>query len=329
MTNAVRGESPDVSIVIASWNTRDILRDCLVSIGRHAGELAIEVIVVDNASQDGSPDMVRREFPSVRLIANDLNRGFAGANNQGIEVAAGRYVLLLNSDALLLEGSLPEAVRFADANPQAGVIGCRLLNADRSLQPSCFEYPSLSNLALVLSRLPVLFPHSRFLAKERMTWWPHDTARPVDCVVGAFMLARREAIEKVGGLDPAFFMYAEEADWCRRMNQANWPVLFTPSASVVHLGGASSAPVEGAMFRQLQGSTLLFMRKHYSRLYYWLGCLLIWLFLASRSTAWFAAGLLRSGSRTRAWARARDSGLGLWQLTSRGPRGLCVEPPRV
>jgi hypothetical protein len=317
----------DVSVVIVSWNTRELLRDCLASLFRHAGDLAFEAIVVDNASGDGSAEMVEREFPAVRLLRSPVNLGFAAANNRGLALARGRYVLLLNSDTRVLEGALPRCVRFADAHPEAGVVGCRLLNADGSLQPSCFEYPSLGNLLLVLSHLPRLFPRSRWLAKERMGAWPHDSEREVEAVVGAFMLVRREAIAAVGPLDEAFYMYGEEADWCRRMTRAGWRVRFTPEAEIVHLGGASAARAEGLMFRQLQGSTLLFVRKHHARPYYWLACAVTWLFLASRALGWLAAGALRAGGRPRALRRARAAAAALARLTLRGPAGLRVRPP--
>jgi hypothetical protein len=317
----------DVSVVVVSWNTRELLRDCLRSLTAHAGDLELEVIVVDNASGDGSAELVEREFPDARLLRNARNLGFAAANNRGLALARGRYALLLNSDTVVLEGALPRCVRFADAHPEAGVVGCRLLNGDGTLQPSCFEYPSLANLLLVLSHLPRLFPRSRWLAKERMGWWPHDSERAVDAVVGAFMLVRREAIDAVGPLDEDFFMYGEEADWCRRMTRAGWRVLFTPDAEVVHLGGASAARAEGAMFRQLQGSTLLFVRKHHARPYYWLACAVTWLFLASRALGWLAAGALRARARPRAWRRARDAAGALGRLSLRGPGGLCVRPP--
>jgi len=166
--------SPDVSIVIVNWNTREILRDCLRSVYENAGPVDLHVIVVDNASTDGSVEMVKSEFEKVQLIANSENRGFAAANNQGMAVATGRYVLLLNSDTVVLDGAIAKTVAFADVHPEAAVVGCRVLNPDRSLQRTCFMYPSVLNLLLAATYLNKLFPRSRFFGRERMTWWDRD-----------------------------------------------------------------------------------------------------------------------------------------------------------
>jgi len=199
-------DRPDVSVVIVNWNTRDILRDCLRSVYENAGEIDFDVIVVDNASTDGSVEMVRREFDKVRLIANSENRGFAAANNQGMEVAAGRYMLLLNSDTIVLDGAIAKTAAFADAHPEAAVVGCRVLNRDRSLQPTCFMYPSALNLLLAATYMNKFFPQSHFFGRERMTWWKRDDVREVEVVTGCFMLVRREAIDEVGMMDDGFFM---------------------------------------------------------------------------------------------------------------------------
>ncbi len=277
----------DVSVVIVSWNTCDILRDCLQSVAAEAGPVSCEIIVVDNASADGSVAMVRREFPHVRVIENAGNRGFAAANNQGIAVAAGRYILLLNSDTVVLDQAIARAVAFAETRPDAAVVGCRVLNADRTLQPTCFMYPSLFNLLLSSTYLYKVWPRSRLLGREQMTWWQRDDVREVDVVTGCFMLVRRQAIEQVGVLDERFFMYAEETDWCYRFKNAGWRVLFTPEAEIVHLGGQSSKRVHVDMSVQLRLSILRFIRKHHGPLYYWLACLLILLFFVVRIPAWF------------------------------------------
>jgi len=277
----------DVSVVIVSWNTCEILRDCLLSVVAQAGDVSCEVIVVDNASSDDSVAMVRQEFPQVRLIENADNRGFAAANNQGMAVATGRYILLLNSDTIVLDQAMAKTVAFAEARPDAAVVGCRVLNADRTLQPTCFMYPSLFNMLLSSTYLYKVRPRSRLLGRERMTWWRRDDVREVDVVTGCFMLVRRQAIEQVGILDEQFFMYAEETDWCYRFKKAGWKVLFTPEAEIVHLGGQSSKRVHVDMSVQLRLSILRFIRKHHGPLYHWLACQLILLFFVVRIPAWF------------------------------------------
>ncbi len=292
--------TPDVSIVIVSWNTRDILRDCLRSILDDAGPVSYEIIVVDNASADDSVEMVRREFPDVRLIENADNRGFAAANNQGMAVAGGRYVLLLNSDTIVLDHAIAKTVAFAEARPDAAVVGCRVLNPDRTLQPTCFMYPSLFNLLLASTYLYKLWPQSRLLGREQMTWWQRDDVREVDVVTGCFMLVRREAIEQVGVMDERFFMYAEETDWCYRFRKAGWKVLFTPAGEIIHLGGQSSRRVRVEMTVQLRLSILQFVQKHHGRLYHWLACQLVRLFFAARVPAWLAVYAAGRGRREQA-----------------------------
>ncbi len=219
----------EISIIIVNWNTRDVLCDCLRTLYQQAGGIDFEVIVVDNASTDSSAEMVKVRFPNVILIENHENRGFAAANNQGMAIARGRYVLLLNSDTVVPDDTMPKMVAFAYNHPEAAVVGCRVLNPDGTLQPTCFMFPSLLNMVLSSTYLYKLFPGSKFFGRERMTWWDRNDAREVDVVTGCFMLVRREAIEQIGLLDEYFFMYGEETDWCYRFKQAGWKVIFTPA----------------------------------------------------------------------------------------------------
>lgn len=276
----------DVSIIIVNWNTRDALRSCLQSIYRQAGEISFNVVVIDNASTDGSAEMVKAQFPQVTLIENMENRGFASANNQGITTAKGRYVLLLNSDTIVLNRAIAKMVSFADDNPEAGIVGCRVLNPDKSLQRTCFMFPSILNMLLSSSYLYKIFPRSRIFARERMTWWDRSDVQEVDVVTGCCMLARREAIEHVGLMDERFFMYGEETDWCYRFKKAGYKVLFTPGAEIIHLGGESSkqATMQTALLRR--GSRLLFFKKHKGYVSYASACLLIALFFLLRIPYW-------------------------------------------
>jgi N-acetylglucosaminyl-diphospho-decaprenol L-rhamnosyltransferase len=261
----------DLSIVIVNWNTRDLLVQCLESVGSRQWSVAsgnddlspdrraltIEVFVVDNASADGSAQMVWERFPWVRLIANSENVGFAWANNQAIRQSQGRYVLLLNSDTEVYPGALETMVQFMEGRPRAGGCGPRLLNADGSLQASC--HPMLTPgrefwRLLFLERLW----HRATYVQER---WNRETPHLVEVIKGACFLLRRAALEQVGTLDERYFMYTEEMDLCYRLAQAGWQLWWVPQAVVKHYGEASSKQAAGAMYMQLYRSKVQFYRK--------------------------------------------------------------------
>lgn len=295
----------DVSIVIVNWNTRDILRDCLRTIYEQTRRVDFEVLVVDNASQDGSAQMVRSDYPRAVLLANETNVGYAAANNQGIRAARGRYVLVLNSDTLILDGAIDRMVEFADGHPRAGVLGCRVRNPDGTLQPTCFMFPSVFNSFLAAFYLNKLFPRSRLFGREAMSWWDRSDVRAVQVVTGCFMLIRREALDEVGLMDERFFMYAEETDWCYRFGKAGWQVMFTPVAEIVHLGGQSTAQRSEEMLVQLRLSILRFVRKNQGRAAGAVVCLNTILFLALRIPIWVAIRVLVPGKRQQASTRIR------------------------
>jgi len=301
----------DVSIIIVNWNTKGLLRDCLESVYAHAGDVDYEVIVIDNASADGSADMVRNNFKQAVLIENQDNRGFARANDQGMVVARGRYVLLLNSDTVVLENAIVNTVRFADANPQVAVVGCQVLNPDGTIQQTCFMFPSILNMVLSSSYLSKFFPQSRFFGRERMTWWDRSDTRQVDVVTGCFMLVRRKAIEQVGVMDERFFMYCEETDWCYRFRKNGWKVMFAPVGQIIHLGGQSTAKDPVAMLVQLRLSILKFIRKHHGWLAHLIARSLTVLFFAVRLPVWFAAALFRPGERAKATIRMHAYSTGI------------------
>ena len=249
-----------LSIVIVNWNTRELLAECLASIDAYPPPCACEVIVVDNASQDGSASMVEQRFPNVRVIANAVNRGFPAANNQAITVSGGRYVLLLNSDAAVLPGTLDRLVRFMDAHPKVGALGAKLLNPDGSFQASYADFPSLAtelSLMTGASRL-LIGPHAPSPRPR-----PNETARPVDWVGGAAMLVRASALEGVGLMDEGYFLYSEETDWCWRFWQAGWEVWYDPDSAVIHHGGASTRQVSAPSYYRLYASKVRFFGKAY------------------------------------------------------------------
>lgn len=254
----------DVSVVVVAYNVREHLERCLSAVAGGAHE----VVVVDNASTDGSAELVRERFSSVRLLELPENRGFGAANNAGMEAASGRWFLLLNPDAWPVEDGIEKLVAFADARPRAGVVGPRLRNPDGSLQASVRGHPTLWRLATEYLFLRRLAPGSRALNAFYGAGFDHQREREVEVLKGAVLLLRRTAAEEVGGFDPDFFMFGEEMDLCYRVRQAGWSVLFTPEAEFVHVGGASTGarwgerPSFGPMFREQLRGHLRFLAKH-------------------------------------------------------------------
>lgn len=253
---------PDLSILVVNWNVRDLLRRCLQSILANLPACQLEIIVVDNGSTDGSVEMVRTDFPQVHLIANPDNRGFPVANNQGLAVARGRYVLLLNPDTEVVGNALETMVAFADAHPDVGVVGPMLLNPDGTVQSSRRRFPTLLTAVFESTWLQPYAPR-RLLARYYVLDRPDDEVQDVDWVTGAALMARREAIEQVGPLDEGFFMYSEELDWCRRFREAGWRVVYLPTARVIHYGGKSSEQVLPARHIHFQRSKIRYFRKYH------------------------------------------------------------------
>ncbi|MEA2562774.1 MAG: hypothetical protein QOH06_4278 [Acidobacteriota bacterium] len=246
----------EIAAVVVNYNTRDLLRSCLESI---RGEGLPEVVVVDNASTDGSPEMVQSEFPEVRLIANRHNPGYGGGANQGIAACTAPYVLLLNSDTFLDRGAPAQLAAWLDRHPRAAIAGPRLLNPDGTLQSSCFPYLTPFNV-LVLNTW--LNRPARALPRFRPTW-RGTPSRNGHWVKGAALAIRREAFAAVGGFDESYFMYAEELDLCYRLHGAGWEIHYTPEATVVHVEGASTEQDRHAMAERLFVSLEQFYLQHY------------------------------------------------------------------
>lgn len=254
----------DLSIVIVSWNVRDLLRRCLASISALRSPL-IEIIVVDNGSTDGSAAMVRDEFPAVRLVASKRNLGYPGGNNIGLRMARGRYVMILNPDTEVCAGAFAALVAYADAHPDVGVIGPQLLNPDGSVQSSRRRFPTFATALFESTWLQPLAPR-RLLEHYYVLDQPDDVILDVDWVDGAALMARREAVEQVGLLDEGFFMYSEELDWCRRFRQAGWRVVYLPAAQIVHHRGKSSDQVVAARHIHFNTSKVRYFRKYHGPL---------------------------------------------------------------
>ncbi len=252
----------DVSVIVVSWNVWSWLAPCLRSIRQALGRLEGEIIVVDNASTDGTPERVREAFPEVRLLINPANRGFPAANNQGMAVARGRYFFLLNPDTVVLDQAIEELVTFADAHPDVGVVGPQLLNPDGSVQSSRRRFPTFWTALFESTWWQPWAPRS-ILTHYYVLDRPDHEIQEVDWVTGAAMLVRREVVERVGPMDEGFFMYAEELDWCRRIRQAGWRVFYYPPAKVIHYGGRSSDQVPALQHLAFQRSKIRYFRKHH------------------------------------------------------------------
>jgi GT2 family glycosyltransferase len=246
----------DLSIIVVNWNTRKLLKRCLECIYRTVENLSFEVLVVDNASGDGSSKMVRENFSWVKLIENAENVGFARANNQAIRLSNGRYVLLLNSDTEVQPGALRAMVEFLDSRPEAGAAGSRLLNPDGTLQPSCHPMPTLFREFWRLFHLDRLLR----LASYGMGSWDLRSPREVDTVQGACLMLRREVLDVVGLLGEEYFMYSEETDLCFRLRQAGWSIYWVPEARVIHYGAQSTQQASAKMFFHLYHSKYLFFK---------------------------------------------------------------------
>ncbi len=259
----VTGMNPEISVVIVSYKVPDLLRACLASVQREVVGCSYEVIVVENASGDASADLVRTEFPGVRLIALDENIGFAAGSNLGARAAEGEYVLMLNPDTELVGDTLSALLRYARRHPEAGLVGGRTLNSAGELDPgSCWGAQSLWSLFCFASGMSTLFRHSRIFNPESLGDWPRDSAREVDIVTGCLCLAPRPVWNELGGFDEAFFMYGEDADLAARARKAGYRPAITPEAVIVHHVGQSSLSVEKREMTLRCRVALL--RKHWS-----------------------------------------------------------------
>ncbi len=262
---------PVLSIVIVSWNVREDLRECLRSLLKDEGSRLesgeIEIIVVDNASTDGTAEMVEHEFPQVKLLVNPQNLGYTKANNIGIKHSCGKYILLLNPDTIVHQGALQALIDCAESHPEAGIIGAKLLNSDGSVQRSARSFPDIGAGLFRNTFLGRLFPNNPFVRRYLLADFGYDEVREVDWVSGAAMLVRRDLIERIGGLDERFWAYCEDVDLCWRAWQAGYKVLFCPNAVITHKVGRSSDQRLVPSLIQHHKSMWLFYLKNYRHRY--------------------------------------------------------------
>jgi hypothetical protein len=264
----------DLSIVIVSWNVRDLLAACLQSIINHSDDLDLEVIVVDSASSDGSAALVRDQFPWVKLIAATENIGFTRGNNRALSVIQGRHVLLLNPDTVVHSGALKGLMEYLDTHPQVGIVGPQVLNADGSTQSTRRRFPTRITALFESTWLQGLAPRE-VLDQFYMADQPDDGTFEVDWVQGCALMARRAVYDQIGGLDEGYVMFSEELDWCKRANAAEWRAAYVGSAKITHYGGKSTEQVQANKHIYFQRSKIRYFRKFHGPKF----ALALWLFL--------------------------------------------------
>jgi len=284
---------------MVSLNCWDVLKDCLISLRSNQTDFNYEIIMVDNASTDATVENTRRLFLEVQIIENDRNVGFTKATNQAIRVASGAYLLWLNTDTILRPDSLSNLVKFMEANPQVGIVGPKVLNADGTFQPQCKRgMPTPEASFFYLTRLYKLFPQNQKIGQYLLTNLSPDHVHQVDAVSGCCLLARREVWAQIGPLDEAIFAFGEDIDWCVRARKAGWEVCYNPESVIVHLkgkGGVHSKP-----YRKAQGMHMgmwIFYRKHLMAQYAAPITLIVWVGI------WLSFGFTCLGITLRRWLK--------------------------
>jgi N-acetylglucosaminyl-diphospho-decaprenol L-rhamnosyltransferase len=284
------GKMMDVSILIISYNTRELTLACLASVYAQTRDVEFEILVVDNESKDGSADAIASAYPHVRLIRPGANLGFAGGNNLAAKSAAGEFLLLLNPDTVILDGAIQKAVAFARSNPRAGIVGGRTYFGDMTLNPtSVHGRPTAWSLLCMGMGLSTLFRQTRLFDPESLGRWPRDSHREVDVVTGCFCLVRRDLWQTLGGYDESFFMYGEDTDLSIRAWEVGSACMVCPDAKLIHYGGQSEKVRSDKMIRLFRAKAQLF-EKHWSRPAVWFGILML-----------------------KFWALTRTLGTGLWR----------------
>lgn|SRR5574341_63442 len=272
----------DISVVIVTWNSEKWIKNCLDSVLAESDKLKLEIIVVDNFSQDKTVELLKTYGTEIKLIQNSANLGYARGCNQGLKIAQGDYILLLNPDTEITNNSLNEMLAFMEQNPQAGAVGPQLLGFEGKIQPSCRRFPNYKLLLWEFSGLSRLFPESQLFGAWKMGDFDFKSTREVDQPMGSALLVRIKAIRQIGLLDEQFSMFYNDVDLCKRIKQAGWKVYFYPKAKIYHFKGASTAQVKIKMVFLTHWGNFLYLKKFNSS-----GIKKIWLFL-------FGLGLLFS-----------------------------------
>lgn len=258
----------DLSVVIVNYNTKKLTIDCIQSVLKSKLNFQYDIFVVDNASSDGSVEQIKSEFPNVHVISNKENVGFSKANNQAIKACSSRYVLLLNSDTIVNENTLDEMIRYMDEETNVGAVGCEVNLPDGTLDKACHRgFPTPEASLYYMIGLAKKIPNSSKYNSYHKSYMNMHEVHDIDCLVGAFMMVRREAFEQVGLLDEEFFMYGEDIDWCYRIKEAGWRIVYNPTVSIVHYKGASSRRKPFKIVYEFHRAMYLFHKKHFKTKY--------------------------------------------------------------
>lgn len=247
-----------LSIIVVSWNTKQLLDECLASIYRETKDIDFEIFVVDNASSDDSAQMVREKYPQVKLIPNKENRGFAAANNQAIKQALGKYILILNPDTIILNNALEKAVKILETRPEVGILGAKTHNKDMSRQKTVRKDPALSTQLIFPRKMKRMFPNWKALKNYYQDDFDYNAENFVEQIQGSFMLVKKEVFQKIGLLDEKFFLWLEEVDFCKRARAAEFKILYSPEVEIVHYGEESFAQVPTLKKQRIYSRSLLY-----------------------------------------------------------------------
>jgi GT2 family glycosyltransferase len=297
----------DISIVIVSWNAKRYVEECLTSLETLNKDVSIEIIVVDNASTDGTVGLIRNRFPCVRLVESEKNLGFARANNLGIALTRGKYICLMNPDVKVPADCLSKMYQYMEKEAAIGLLGPKMLGPDGDTRRSGMRFPTLWNCFLRATAMDSLSMGTGLFGGFLMSDFEFDTTRDIDVLNGWFWLARRAAVDEVGLLDERFFMYGEDIDWCKRFHNAGWRVVFYPEAEAVHYGGASSSNAPVRFYLEMQRANLQYWKKHHGPISSYAYCLTVWLNHLVRTLGYSLVYLLKSSARQEAYFKIRRS----------------------
>ncbi|MEI4768833.1 glycosyltransferase family 2 protein [Psychrobacillus sp. FJAT-51614] len=286
----------DVSIIIVNFNTKKLTLECIQSIYNANSLYEIEIILVDNNSSDGSVDIIRKIYPKVNVIENRQNVGFSRANNQAILQSKGRYVLLLNSDTIVMEDTLSKIVEFMDKDKQIGAAGCEVLLKNGTLDRACHRgFPTPEASFYYMTGFAKRYPNSPKYNAYHKSYLNMDEVHEIDCLVGAFMMVRREAIDEIGLLDESFFMYGEDIDWCFRIKKAGWKIYYYPHVSIIHYKGASSRKKPFKIVYEFHRAMFLFHKLHFAKRYNFFINLLVYLGISFKLLISGTVNIFRKG----------------------------------
>lgn len=307
---------PDVSVVIVNWNTRDYLLDCIESLLAETHEVRVEIIVSDNGSVDGSVGSLRERHPDVVVIQNCENLGFAKANNIGFRRAQGRYLCLVNTDVIALDGVLDKLVAHMDANPDIGLLCPQTLTRELAVRQNCRKFPTLQNAAADYLMLRRLFPGNPRFEGRTLRMETYNSTHDAEVLSGCFLMVRREAYDKVGGLDEAFFFYGEDTDWCRRFHDAGWRNVYKADARAIHFGGGSTKAYPTKYYLTMEKADLIYWQKHHDRAEQLTYQLIKTIYHFVCILGWIPIHLIRRDDTSRLKLRGHTTNL-VWLLTGR------------